>query len=114
MSDERLPLVSILIPCHNTEQWVGRAIENAPVAQTWPNKEILVVDDGSTDRSLDVIRSFGDHITWCEAGPKQGANAARIGSWRNARGEWLQYLDADDYLLNEKIAGQLATVTDLK
>jgi len=113
MSEESLPLVSILIPCHNTEQWVGRAIESA-LAQTWPNKEVLVVDDGSTDRSLEVIRSFGDHITWCEAGPKQGANAARNRLLEKARGEWVQYLDADDYLLNEKIAGQLATVTDLK
>jgi glycosyltransferase involved in cell wall biosynthesis len=112
MSDNRLPLVSILIPCHNTEQWVGRAIESA-LAQTWPNKEILVVDDGSTDRSLDVIRSFGDRISWCESGPKQGANAARNRLLDKSRGEWLQYLDADDYLLNEKIAGQIASVPHL-
>jgi glycosyltransferase involved in cell wall biosynthesis len=113
MSEESLPLVSILIPCHNTEQWVGRAIESA-LAQTWPNKEILVVDDGSNDRSLDIIHSFGDRITWCETGPKQGANAARNRLLEKARGEWVQYLDADDYLLNEKIAGQLATVPDLE
>jgi cellulose synthase/poly-beta-1,6-N-acetylglucosamine synthase-like glycosyltransferase len=47
------PLVSILIPCYNAERWVGQAIENA-LAQTRSDKEIIVVDDGSTDRSLEV------------------------------------------------------------
>jgi hypothetical protein len=49
------PLISILIPCFNAERWIGRAIESA-INQTWDNKEIIVVDDGSTDRSLDVLK----------------------------------------------------------
>ena len=55
------PLVSILIPCYNAERWVGQAIESA-LAQTWPNKEVIVVDDGSTDGSRAVIESYGDRI----------------------------------------------------
>src|SRR5438270_10693715 len=98
-------LVSILIPCYNAERWVAQAIESA-LAQTWPIKEVIVVDDGSTDGSLDVIRSFGDRIQW-ETGPNQGGNAARNRLLDLARGEWLQYLDADDYLLPEKVERQI-------
>src|SRR5256885_1004477 len=58
-----VPLVSILIPCYNAERWVGQAIESA-LAQTWPEKEIIVVDDGSTDGSLKIIKSFSDRIRW--------------------------------------------------
>lgn len=99
------PRVSILIPCHNAERWIAQAIESA-LAQTWPNKEVIVVDDGSTDGSLEVIRSFGDRIHW-ETGPNRGGNVARNRLLQLATGEWLQYLDADDYLLPNKIAEQL-------
>ena len=104
------PLVSILIPCFNAEQWVAEAISSA-LAQTWPNKEVVVVDDGSTDRSLEIIRSFGDRIRF-ESGRNHGANVARNRLLELARGKWLQYLDADDYLLETKIADQLASVGD--
>jgi len=57
------PFVSILIPCYNAQRWVGQAIESA-LLQTWAEKEVIVVDDGSTDRSLDIIKSFGDRIKW--------------------------------------------------
>ncbi|MEP6911874.1 MAG: glycosyltransferase family A protein [bacterium] len=98
-------LVSILIPCHNAERWVGHAIESA-LAQTWHDKEVIVVDDGSTDGSLDVIRKFDGQIQW-ETGPQHGGNVARNRLLELARGEWLQYLDADDYLLPDKIANQM-------
>lgn len=104
------PLVSILIPCFNARQWVSQAITSA-LAQTWPNKEVIVVDDGSTDGSLEVIRSFGDSIRF-EAGPNRGANIARNRLLQLASGEWLQYLDADDYLLETKVADQIAISTD--
>jgi glycosyltransferase involved in cell wall biosynthesis len=97
--------VSILIPCYNAERWIAQCIESA-LAQTWPEKEVIVVDDGSTDGSLAVIRSFGDRVRW-ETGPNRGGNAARNRLLELARGEWLQYLDADDYLLPEKIANQM-------
>ena len=99
------PLVSILIPCFNAERWIAQAIESA-LAQTWPEKEVIVVDDGSTDRSLDVIRRFDGRIRW-ETGPNRGGNAARNRLLELARGDWLQYLDADDYLLPEKVARQV-------
>ena len=89
-------LVSILIPCYNAERWIAQAIESA-LAQTWSEKEVIVVDDGSTDHSLEVIRQFDGRISW-ETGLNRGGNAARNRLLELARGEWLQYLDADDYL----------------
>ncbi len=104
------PQVSILIPCYNAERWVAQAIESA-LAQSWAEKEIIVVDDGSTDRSLEVIKRFDGRIRW-ESGPNHGGNVARNRLLELARGEWVQYLDADDYLLPDKIAEQMEFLTD--
>lgn len=101
-------LVSILIPCYNAERWIGQAIQSA-LAQTWAEKEVIVVDDGSTDGSLSVVKQFGDHIRW-ETGPNRGGNATRNRLLELARGDWLQYLDADDYLLPNKVTDQMALV----
>lgn len=104
-----MPLVSILIPCYNAERWVAEAIQSA-LDQTHTDKEVIVVDDGSTDGSLDVIRSFGDKIRW-ETGPNRGGNAARNRLLDLSSGEWLQYLDADDYLLPDKVKTQIQVLT---
>ncbi|NJN91755.1 MAG: glycosyltransferase [Leptolyngbyaceae cyanobacterium SL_5_14] len=101
-----MPLkVSILIPCYNADRWISQAIESA-LNQTYPHKEIIVVDDGSTDQSLEIIKSFSDRIRW-ETGKNQGGNAARNRLLELSTGEWLQYLDADDYLLPDKISQQI-------
>jgi len=105
---DRVPLVSILIPCYNAEKWVGEAIQSA-LDQTYRNIEVIVVDDGSSDGSLEVIKSFGDRIRW-ETGPNRGANAARNRLLELSRGEWLQYLDADDILLPAKVQRQIDAV----
>jgi glycosyltransferase involved in cell wall biosynthesis len=97
-------LISILIPCYNAERWIAQAIESA-LSQSWPDCEVVVVDDGSTDGSLDIIKRFGDRVRW-ESGANQGGNVARNRLLSLARGEWLQYLDADDYLLPDKIRDQ--------
>jgi glycosyltransferase involved in cell wall biosynthesis len=98
-------LVSILIPCFNAERRIGQAIESA-LGQTYSPTEVIVVDDGSTDRSLDIIKGFGQCIRW-ETGPNRGANAARNRLLSLASGSWLQYLDADDYLLPDKVERQM-------
>ena len=97
--------VSILIPCYNAEKWIAQCIESA-LNQTYANKEVIVVDDGSTDGSLDIIKNFGDKIRW-ETSPNRGGNAARNRLLELSSGEWLQYLDADDYLLPNKIEEQI-------
>jgi glycosyltransferase involved in cell wall biosynthesis len=96
--------VSILIPCYNAEPWIAQSIQSA-LDQSWAEKEIIVVNDGSTDGSLDVIRSFGSAVR-VETGPNRGGNIARNRLLELARGEWVQYLDADDYLLPQKIESQ--------
>lgn len=98
-------LVSILIPCYNAERWIAQAIRSA-LEQSWLEKEVIVVDDGSTDGSLEIIKRFADRVRW-ESGPNRGGNAARNRLLQLARAEWLQYLDADDYLLPEKVAAQM-------
>jgi glycosyltransferase involved in cell wall biosynthesis len=104
------PLVSILIPCYNAQRWIAQAIESS-LAQTWPEKEVIVVDDGSTDGSLDVIRQFDGRVRW-ETGPNRGGGAARNRLLELARGEWLQYLDADDYLRPRKIEAQVEFIRE--
>ncbi len=84
---------------------MGQAIESA-LAQTWPNKEVIVVDDGSTDGSRSVIESYGDKIRY-EFGPNRGGNPCRNRLLELASGEWIQFLDADDFLLPEKVAKQI-------
>jgi glycosyltransferase involved in cell wall biosynthesis len=101
-------LVSILIPCYNAQRWIAQAIESA-LCQTWSEKEVIVIDDGSTDESLDVIRRYDGRIRW-ETGPNQGGNVTRNRLLERARGSWLQYLDADDYLLPDKISRQMQLV----
>lgn len=96
-------MISILIPCYNAERWIAQAIESA--LQQDGDCEVIVVDDGSTDASLEIIQRFGDRIRW-ESGPNQGGNVARNRLLSLARGEWLQYLDADDYLQPNKIRDQ--------
>jgi glycosyltransferase involved in cell wall biosynthesis len=98
-------LVSILIPCFNAEQWIAQAIESA-LAQTWRETEVVVVNDGSTDRSLEIIRRYDGRIRW-ETGPNRGGGVTRNRLFELAKGEWLQYLDADDFLLPQKLERQL-------
>jgi glycosyltransferase involved in cell wall biosynthesis len=104
------PLVSILIPCYNAEAYVGEAIESA-LQQTYGNIEIVVVDDGSCDASLDVLRSFGDRILW-EAGPHQGGCLARNRALELSKGAFIQFLDADDRLAPMKIERTLPPLVE--
>jgi glycosyltransferase involved in cell wall biosynthesis len=101
------PLVSILIPAYNAAPWVGETIQSA-LAQTWPRKEIIVVDDGSRDDTLAVARRFASPEVKVVTQPNQGASTARNHALSLAQGEYLQWLDADDVLLADKIEIQMA------
>jgi hypothetical protein len=110
VSEVHRPKVTIAIPCHNAAQWVGQAVESA-LNQRGVTPEVVVVDDGSTDASVDILQSFGDRITLI-TGPNHGGNRARNTAWRNGSGEWVQFLDADDYLEPDKVARQLTESAD--
>lgn len=88
------PLVSIIIPCYNYANYVGEAIESA-LAQTYKNIEVLVVDDGSTDESYSVAAKYPVTVI---SQPNKGVAAARNTGVREAKGEWVMQLDADDKL----------------
>ncbi len=105
-----MQLVTIGIPCYNSEKWLEVAIRSA-LEQSHRPTEIIVVDDGSTDGSREIARQFGNEICLIEQ-PKSGANAARNTILSQANGDWLQYLDADDYLKPVKIAVQLREAAD--
>lgn len=100
------PLVSIIIPCHNAASWVGAAVESA-LAQTWADREVIVIDDGSTDGSADAARRTVHPQLRVVTQPNRGAAAARNHGLRLARGEFLQFLDADDLLAPDKLSLQL-------
>jgi hypothetical protein len=103
--------VTIGIPVFNCEAWIATAIQSA-LDQTWPEKEVIVVDDGSTDRSASICRSFGSQITFVQQ-PNQGGNAARNAICRLSSSPWIQFLDADDYLKADKIRSQIEGISDL-
>lgn len=98
------PVVTVGIPCFNNAQWLEQAIASA-LSQTWPAKEVIVVDDGSSDGSREIAGKFGGAVRFF-AKEHRGSNAARNEILRRAQGEWIQFLDADDYLL-QKISKQL-------
>ena len=101
------PLVSILIPAFNAQKWIAETLQSA-IAQTWPRKEIIVVDDGSTDRTLAIARQFESDCLRVVAQPNQGAAGARNHAFSISRGDYIQWLDADDLLAPDKIARQMA------
>ena len=98
--------VSILIPCYNAAPWLAATLDSA-LAQTWSNKEIILVDDGSTDGSLDLARAYQAEGVRVVAQANAGASAARNHALRLARGDFIQFLDADDLISPGKIAAQL-------
>ena len=99
-------LVSILIPAYNAERWIGQTISSA-LAQSWRKKEIIVVDDGSTDDTLSVAKSFESGIVKVLATQNGGATRARNMALEHAQGTYIQFLDADDLLANDKLSQQL-------
>ncbi len=100
------PLVSILIPAYNAEQWISESLRSA-ITQTWEPKEIIVVDDGSTDGTLEVLGRFACDQLTVVSQKNQGAAAARNNALSLSKGDYIQYLDADDVIAPDKIAKQM-------
>lgn len=100
------PLVSILIPAYNAEPWLAQTIESA-LNQTWPRKEIIIVDDGSTDMTLAVAERYASSILRVAGQTNQGASAARNKAFSISKGDYIQWLDADDLLARDKISEQV-------
>src|SRR5438132_5148803 len=94
------------IPAYNAERWIADTITSA-LAQTWPRKEIIIVDDGSTDKTLSIARQFASASVSITAQDNQGAAAARNKALSLCQGDYIQWLDADDLLSPGKISRQM-------
>lgn len=100
-------VVSVLIPAYNAQEWIADTLRSA-IAQTYEPKEIIVVDDGSTDQTVAVARRFEGQGVRVIAQKNQGAAAARNKAFSLSRGDYIQWLDADDLLAPDKVAKQMA------
>lgn len=93
--------VSVIIPNYNRDSIIGETIDNM-LRQSLPPQEVIVVDDGSTDNSVEVIKSFGDRVTLIKQ-KNQGPGAARNAGLKIASGEFIQLMDSDDLLSLNKL-----------
>ncbi|TRX72100.1 glycosyltransferase family 2 protein [Carboxylicivirga sp. M1479] len=107
------PLVSVIIPCYNVELYIEDCL-NSCLNQTHSNIEIICIDNNCDDKTISIISAFQKaypHITLLKES-KQGPAAARNKGIKHARGEWIQFLDADDLLFPNKIEHQLEKSVD--
>ena len=100
-----MPKVSVIIPTYQHAHFVAEAIESV-LAQTYPDYEIIVVDDGSTDDTVEVLSRFGERITVIHQ-PNRGVSAARNTGIRASKGEHIAFLDADDVWMPDKLEKQI-------
>src|ERR1700739_120956 len=109
--------ISVIIPTHNRAALLQKAVESV-LAQTYPVHEILIVDDGSTDGTKDIVGSYLRGDAGAKAPVKyiyqeqQGVAAARNSGIANSTGEWLAFLDSDDLWLPEKLSWQVRALTE--
>lgn len=94
-------MISIIIPLYNKQAVIARTIESI-LSQSYINWELIIVDDGSTDGSDEVVRLYlGDQRIRYIHKPNGGVSSARNRGIKEAKGEWICYIDADDYFLPE-------------
>lgn len=95
------PNFSVIIPVYNGAAFIARAIDSV-VAQSWPAHEIIVVDDGSSDATAQVVSGYGDRVRYLHQ-DNAGVSAARNRGGHEARGDWLTFLDADDWYYPDRL-----------
>lgn len=110
MATSALPPMSVVLPCFNAARYIVAALESV-IAQDWPDLEIVVVDDGSTDGSSDEIAKYSRNVRVVRQS-NQGIAAARNAGIAAAANEWIAFLDADDLWLPGKLAAQWRVLQD--
>lgn len=105
MKANKGPRISVVIPTYNREKWISKAIDSV-LAQTYTDLEIIVVDDGSTDHSRQVIGNYGGRVRYIYQ-TNAGVGAARNRGIMEAHGEWVAFLDSDDEWFPDKLDTQL-------
>ncbi|MFM6290642.1 MAG: glycosyltransferase family 2 protein [Microcystaceae cyanobacterium] len=101
-----MPTFSVIIPAYNIENYVAQAL-NSVLAQTFQDFEIILVDDGSFDHTISIIRQFTDPRVKLIQQENRGASSARNHGIRQSQGQYIAFLDGDDYWLPEKLERQL-------
>ena len=106
------PLVSVLIPLYNAEKYFDECIESV-IGQTYKNIEIIIIDDGSTDNSLGIARKYEKKHSNIKVYTQKnrGASSARNKAFSLSKGDYIQYLDADDIMDPAKIATQITQLS---
>jgi len=99
------PLISVIIPTYNRGWIIGEAIDSV-LSQTYRQFELIVVDDGSSDSTDDILRGYKDHAELIKQ-KNQGVSAARNTGIRRSRGRYIAFLDSDDFWLPEKLSRQI-------
>lgn len=108
--DVELPLVSIIIPCFNSENYIEYCIDSA-LSQDYPNIEIIVVDDGSTDSSAELLAKYKDIFIYTQQ--NCGACVARNHGLLRSSGKYIKFLDSDDFLEPNVIRKQVLLAESL-
>ena len=102
--------VSVIIAAYNAEKYIAQAVDSV-LAQSYPFVECIVVDDGSTDRTAEIVKQFGGRVRYLYQANAE-RSAARNNGMRKASGEYVSFLDADDLLAPEKLAEQVAFLVE--
>lgn len=104
------PLVTVVIPSYNRAQYIAETIESV-LGQTYPNIEIIVIDDGSTDNTREIVENYVPRVqyVWQENAER---GASRNHGLRLAKGEFISFLDSDDLWLPNKVEDDLAAFQD--
>jgi glycosyltransferase involved in cell wall biosynthesis len=103
----KTPLVSVIMPVFNTDKYVAQAIQSV-LEQTKNDLELICINDGSTDNSLSVLKSFGDKIIILENDVKSGIAIARNKGLAVAQGQFIAFIDSDDIWKLDKLEKQLS------
>ena len=111
MPEPANPRFAVIIPAFNASATLRQAVDSV-LAQTYAPHEIIVIDDGSTDATAQVARSYGTRVTLISQG-NSGVSAARNAGARAANAEWLCFLDADDWYYPERLAAYAAMIRDV-
>lgn len=109
MTDLKEPLVSVITPAYNAERFIGETIESV-LKQTYPHWEMIIVDDKSTDRTVEIVESYvkqDSRIKLIQLEKNSGSAVARNTAMDNAKGRYLAFLDSDDLWMEEKLEKQL-------
>ena len=112
---ENKPIITIIVAVLNSKESLERCIESVN-NQTYPHRELIIIDGGSTDGTVEILKNNDDKIAYWESKPDRGIYHAFNKAIKYAQGEWIYFLGSDDYLWTsdvlEKVAQNIRTIHD--